>query len=154
MIFYTNFWIRGVVKLGVKKIKHLIILDGGSTCYKGLIPYQRLTGNWLKLDMRKVYDQIEWPYLRAIILRLGFHRIWVEMIMKLVTSVSFLFQLNGDCLELFTPTRGIRQDDPISPYLFLLAAEGILCLLKSRNQSLKLNGIRVGPSAPMVLCRW
>ena len=104
----------------------------------------------LKLDMRKAYDRGEWPYLRAIILRLGFHRIWVEMIMKLVTSVSFLFQLNGDCLELFTPTRGIRQDDPISPYLFLLAAEGISCLLKSRTQSSVLNGISVAPSVPMV----
>jgi hypothetical protein len=104
----------------------------------------------LKLDMQKVYDRVEWPYLRAIMLRLGFHHIWVEMIMKLVTSVSFSVQLNGDCLESFVPTRGIRQGDPISPYLFLLAAEGLSCLLKSRNQSSALNGIRVAPSAPTI----
>lgn len=44
----------------------------------------------------------------------------------------------------------IRQGDLISPYLFLLAAEGLLCLLKSRNQSSVLNGIKVAPSAPTV----
>jgi hypothetical protein len=104
----------------------------------------------LKLDMQKVYDRVEWPYLRAIMLRLGFHHIWVEMIMKLVTSVSFSVQLNGDCLESFVPTRGIRQGDPISPYLFLLAVEGLSCLLKSRNQLSALNGIRVAPSAPTI----
>ena len=80
----------------------------------------------------KAYDRVEWPYLRAIMLRLGFPQIWVEMIMKLVTSVSFSVQLNGDCLESFVPTRGIRQDDPTSRYLFLLA-EG---LRASSNQGI------------------
>ena len=50
----------------------------------------------------------------------------------------------------FAPSRGIRQGDPISPYLFLLAAEGLSCLLKSRIQSSNLRGITVAASAPMV----
>jgi hypothetical protein len=53
-------------------------------------------------------------------------------------------------LESSGPSRGIRQGDPISPYLFLLAAEGLSCLLKSRIQSSNLSGITVAPSAPMV----
>ena len=72
------------------------------------------------------------------------------MVMRLVTTVSFSVLLNGECLEKFKPSRGIRQGDPISPYLFLLAAEGLSCLLKSRTQSSTLNGILVAPSAPMI----
>ena len=49
---------------------------------------------------------------------------------------------------MITPSRGIRQGDPISPYLFLLAAEGVSCLLK--NESSHLSCIRVAPSAPLV----
>ena len=131
------------------------ITDNIITAYKCLhfMKKKRASDLWccaLKLNMKKAYDRVEWPYLRAIMLRLGFHRLWVEMIMRLVTSVSFSIQLNGDFLEPFTPSRGIRQGDPISPYLFLLAAEGLLCLLKSRNQSSALNGIKVAPSAPTV----
>jgi len=104
----------------------------------------------LKLDMKKAYDRVDWEYLRAIMIRLGFHSLWVNMVMRLVSTVSFSVLLNGERLDSFNPTRGIRQGDPISPYLFLLAAEGLSCLINSRIQSSALNGIKVAPSAPVV----
>jgi len=85
----------------------------------------------LKLDMRKPYDRVEWDYLKAILLWLGFHHLWVDMIMRVVIIVPFSVLFNGDHLDSFAPSRGIHQGDPISPYLFLLAAEGLSCLLKS-----------------------
>jgi hypothetical protein len=104
----------------------------------------------LKLDMRKAYDRVEWSYLKAIMLKLGFSSRWVAVVMRLVSTVSFSVLFNGVPQEEFYPSRGIRQGDPISPYLFLLAAEGLSCLLKVRDQSSALYGLQVATSAPAI----
>src|SRR3954469_13970492 len=56
----------------------------------------------------------------------------------------------GKKLEEFKPSRGIRQGDPISPYLFLLAAKFLSGLLKTRDPSSQLGGLQVAPDAPRV----
>jgi hypothetical protein len=70
--------------------------------------------------------------------------------MSLVTSVSFSVLFNGTPLDEFHPSRGLRQGDPISPYLFLIGAEGLSGLLKQSRQSSHLHGIKVAPTAPAV----
>ena len=64
--------------------------------------------------------------------------------MQCVTSVSFSIKVNGELTEVFRPTRGIRQRDPISPYLFLLCLGGLSCLLNSIGPMHLSRGIRVG----------
>jgi hypothetical protein len=68
--------------------------------------------------------------------------------MKCVETVSFSVRVNGHFTEYFKATRGIRQGDPISPYLFLLCAEGLSSLLKYSGPLYLSRGIRVGVHAP------
>ena len=103
----------------------------------------------LKLDMMKAYDRVEWHFLEAMPLKLGFDANLVRLIMKCVTSVRFFIRVNGELQPYFNPSRGLRQGCPVSPYLFLLCAEGLTALLKSYGTFID-RGIRVSFRAPWV----
>ena len=82
----------------------------------------------LKLDISKAYDQVEWPFLQKIMEKLGFPTRWIERVMCCVTT-SFSILVNGRPHGMIHPSRGIRQGDPLSPYLFLLCVEDFTALL-------------------------
>jgi hypothetical protein len=105
----------------------------------------------VKLDMMKAYDRVEWIFLERMMLKLGFAQVWVDMIMRCISSVRFSVKLNGGLSDSFNPSRGLRQGDPISPYLFLLCAEGFSALLKEARRENEIRGVRFGAGDPILL---
>ena len=104
----------------------------------------------LKLDMSKAYDRVEWTFLKGMMLRLGFDNGWVKLVMRYVSSGSYSFILNGQVQRAFTPSRGIRQGDPLSPYLFVICAHGFSELLIDFERKKLFKGVKIAPSYPSI----
>lgn len=100
--------------------------------------------------MSKAYDRVEWPFLEAMLLKLGFDNRWVALVMKFISSVSYQVQVNGSKSPCFYPTRGLRQGDPIAPYLFLIVSEWLSKSIGRMCSMGRLNGIRICHRAPAV----
>ena len=83
----------------------------------------------IKLDVSKAYDREEWEFLEKIMLRIGFLGQWVNLAMLTVPTASYSIIINGEPCEYISPSRGIKQGDPLSPYLFLFCTEGLSSLL-------------------------
>ena len=104
----------------------------------------------LKLDMSKAYDRVEWTCLDKFMEKLGFVEYWRRLIMRCVTIVSYAININGRPKGHIIPTRVIKQGDPLSPYLFLLCAEGLSALIKSSVESGSLEGLAVCCGGPQL----
>jgi hypothetical protein len=85
-----------------------------------------------KLDLMKAYDRVDWKFLEGALRKLGFAEKWIEWIMICVKTVRFSVRFNGKLLQSFTPTRGLRQGDPLSQYLFLFVGQGLSSLMKNQ----------------------
>ena len=82
--------------------------------------------------------------------KLGFLEKWVKRVMTCVTTTSFSILLNGKPYGNVLPSRGIRQGDPLSPYLFLLCAEGFTSLFAKAENDGKIHGASICRGAPKV----
>jgi len=104
----------------------------------------------LKLDMSKAYDRVEWGFLESAMLRMGFETKWVQLIMVCVRSAHYSVLVNGNPVGDIRLSKGIRQGDPISPYLFLICAEVLSSLLTQAEQKGIITGVPTSPKGPKI----
>ncbi|KAG8373689.1 hypothetical protein BUALT_Bualt11G0050700 [Buddleja alternifolia] len=102
----------------------------------------------IKVDMAKAYDRVEWSLLCSILERFGFSKKFVHLIHQCMSTTSFSVLINGSPFGMINPSRGIRQGDPFSPYLFIIYFE-LLSRMLTRLENLNLiNGIKVTRKSP------
>ncbi|KAL0355668.1 UNVERIFIED_CONTAM: LINE-1 retrotransposable element O protein [Sesamum radiatum] len=104
----------------------------------------------IKLDISKAYDKIEWPFLEKVLFKLGFPDKIVRLILLCVTTVSYSFILSGTQFGHVLPQRGLRQGDPLSPYLFLLCTEAFSSLVHRAETTGRLRGVAISREAPPI----
>jgi hypothetical protein len=101
----------------------------------------KIPGMLIKLDLSKAFDRLSWQYLRSVLESFGFDNHWVDWILKLTSSAFFSILVNGTPSRPFRSTRGIRQGDPLSPFLFVIMAEGLGRYLKAAVLEGSLDGL-------------
>ena len=88
-----------------------------------------IPGVLCKVDLEKAYDHVDWNFLDYVLRRMGFGTRWRSWVRTCISTVSFSVLVNGSPKGFFRSKRGIRQGDPLSPFLFLLVMEPLNYML-------------------------
>ncbi|RVW30599.1 LINE-1 reverse transcriptase-like [Vitis vinifera] len=96
-----------------------------------------------KLDIEKAYDNVDWTFILTVMQKMGFGEKWIRWIKWCISTASFSVLVNGTPTGFFQSSKGLRQGDPLSPYLFVIAMEVFSAFLKRAVEGGYLSGCRV-----------
>jgi hypothetical protein len=99
-----------------------------------------------KLDMEKAYDHVNWNFLLYLLRRCGFGEKWCMWIKQCISTVRFSVLINGAPCGYFGSSRGVRQGDPLSPFLFDLVMEAFSRMVGAITSRGLISGFSVGSS--------
>lgn len=97
----------------------------------------------LKVDFEKTYHSVTWSFIDYMLMRLGFNSTWRKWMSGCYTANSISVLVNGSPTNEFFASRGIIQGDPLAPFLFIVATEGLAGLTRKAEQSGSFKGFKV-----------
>ncbi|CAA7031857.1 unnamed protein product [Microthlaspi erraticum] len=104
----------------------------------------------IKTDMSKAYDCVEWSFLEALMLKMGFSQTWVSWIRTCISTVTYQVLINGEAKGSISPSRGLRQGDPLSPFLFIILTEALVAQLKGAEAEGRITGLKIARNCPAI----
>ncbi|KAJ9674188.1 hypothetical protein PVL29_023628 [Vitis rotundifolia] len=104
----------------------------------------REEGVVFKIDFEKAYDHVNWDFLDHVLEKKGFSPRWRKWMSGCLSSVSYAVLVNGNAKGWVKAFRGLRQGDPLSPFLFTLVADVLSRMLLRAEERNLLEGFRVG----------
>lgn len=101
------------------------------------IKTNKTSGVVFKIDFEKAFDRVQWGFVYEILEQMNFHHKWIKWIKGIFETTRISVLVNGAPTQEFSPNRGLRQGDPLSPLIFNLVGE-VLSLLLNKAMSLGL----------------
>ncbi|GJW46010.1 RNA-directed DNA polymerase, eukaryota [Tanacetum coccineum] len=95
----------------------------------------------LKIDFEKAYDSVRWDYLDDVLRKFGFGEKWCGWIQECLRSSWGSVLVNGSPTEEFQFFKGLKQGDPLSPFIFILVMESLHISFKRVVDAGMFNGI-------------
>ena len=102
----------------------------------------------IKIDLETAYDRITWSCIKDTLNKAGFPQVWTRNIMQCIETVEMMRVWNGKTFLGFKPSRGIRQGDPISPYLFILCMERLRHIINKVVEGRQMEACQTQPIQP------
>ena len=99
---------------------------------------------FFKADFEKAYDSMRWEFIYYMFERLGFCGKWIPWIKGCLESASVFVLVNGSPSKEFFPKKRLRQGDPLTPFLFLIAAEGLTGVSRMAIERKMIDSLEIG----------
>ena len=170
LISLCNFFYKIISKILVNRIRPLLskIIDPAQVAF---VPNRWITENivlalevihsfkhmkrkkgclGIKLDFHKAYDRMEWKFIEQVLKALGFDQKFTSLVLQCITTVNYTMLLNGSKGSSFTPSRGLRQGDPLSPYLFILANKVLSSMINRVVAQGNISGAKISNTTPRI----
>ncbi|KAJ0507913.1 putative RNA-directed DNA polymerase [Helianthus annuus] len=107
-------------------------------------------GMIFKVDINKAYDSVNWKFLDSVMMQMSFPDRWRKWIMATLVSARASVIVNGSPTMEFECTRGLRQGDPLSPFLFVIAMEALTGIMKKAMVEGIFNGLKCTRNGPIL----
>lgn len=98
----------------------------------------------LKIDFPKAFDCLNWEFLDSTLMQMNFSAKWRRWIRGCLSSAAISISVNGSPTQEFSMQRGLRQGDPLSPFLFIIATEALHVMMMEANQKGIFKGACIG----------